>query len=87
MRLKDRVTVITGGNSGIGLAIAQEFQKEGARGIISGRNRITLEDAEKSLGENFCRWRAGKSGYLIQFGREMIYTAGHLFRFRSNHEF
>ena len=31
-RLKDKVTVITGGNSGMGFGIAQEFKNEGAKG-------------------------------------------------------
>jgi len=49
-RLKDKVAVITGGNSGIGLATAQEFIAQGARVIITGRNAKTVEEAAKQLG-------------------------------------
>src|ERR1700712_450134 len=52
-RLKDKVAVITGGNSGIGFGIAQEFKNEGARGVIVGRNQETLDRAVAQLGENF----------------------------------
>lgn len=50
MTLKDKVAVITGGNSGIGLATAREFRRNGARVAIFGRNRETLENARRSLG-------------------------------------
>jgi NAD(P)-dependent dehydrogenase (short-subunit alcohol dehydrogenase family) len=49
-RLEGKVAVITGGNSGIGLATAKRFQDEGAKVAISGRNQKTLEEAAKSLG-------------------------------------
>jgi NAD(P)-dependent dehydrogenase (short-subunit alcohol dehydrogenase family) len=49
-RLEGKVAVITGGNSGIGLATAKRFQDEGAKVAISGRNQKTLEEAVKSLG-------------------------------------
>jgi len=49
-RLKDKVAVITGGNSGIGLATAKRFQDEGARVAISGRSQKTLDEATASLG-------------------------------------
>ena len=35
MRFKDKVVVITGGSRGIGLATAERFLQEGARGILS----------------------------------------------------
>ncbi len=50
MRLKDKSALITGGNSGIGLSIAQLFAAEGARVAITGRNQKTLDDALASLG-------------------------------------
>ncbi|RYY54833.1 MAG: glucose 1-dehydrogenase [Chitinophagaceae bacterium] len=52
-RLNEKVTVITGGNSGIGFGIAEEFKNEGAKGAIIGRNKATLDDAAAKLGDSF----------------------------------
>lgn len=49
-RLEGKVAVVTGGNSGIGLAAAKRLQEEGARVAISGRSEKTLADAVKSVG-------------------------------------
>jgi len=49
-RLEGKVAVITGGNSGIGLAAAQRLQEEGARVAIAGRNGKTLADAVNTIG-------------------------------------
>ncbi len=49
-RLKDKVALITGGNSGIGLATAIRYTAEGAKIAISGRNPETLKQAEAAIG-------------------------------------
>lgn len=49
-RLEDKVAVVTGGNSGIGLATAKRLRDEGARVAISGRSQKTLDEAVKFLG-------------------------------------
>ncbi len=46
----NKVVVITGGNSGIGLASAHHFKKVGATVVISGRDQRTLSDASRALG-------------------------------------
>jgi NAD(P)-dependent dehydrogenase (short-subunit alcohol dehydrogenase family) len=52
MRLANKTALITGGNSGIGLATARLFVAEGAKVTITGRNKETLGEAAKELGPN-----------------------------------
>jgi len=49
-RFKGKVAVVTGGNSGIGLATARAFVREGAKVAITGRNDSTLQAAGRELG-------------------------------------
>lgn len=46
--------LITGGSSGIGLAIAKKCAKCGAHVLITGRNKKKLDIAAKEIGEEFC---------------------------------
>jgi NAD(P)-dependent dehydrogenase (short-subunit alcohol dehydrogenase family) len=50
--LNGKIAVVTGGSSGIGLAIAQRFVKEGAYVFITGRRQSELDNAKALIGEN-----------------------------------
>lgn len=52
--LSDKIILITGGGSGIGLALAKKFIHEGARVIIAGRNQERLKHNSEMLGERCC---------------------------------
>jgi NAD(P)-dependent dehydrogenase (short-subunit alcohol dehydrogenase family) len=51
-RLEGKTAVITGGNSGIGLATARRFVQEGAFVFITGRRQDELDKAVKQIGRN-----------------------------------
>jgi NAD(P)-dependent dehydrogenase (short-subunit alcohol dehydrogenase family) len=51
-KLEGKVAVVTGGNSGIGLATAQRFVAEGAYVFITGRRQAELDAAVKLIGKN-----------------------------------
>ncbi|WP_430246047.1 SDR family oxidoreductase [Neorhizobium sp. DAR64861/K0K2] len=52
LKLRDKIAVITGGSSGIGLATAKRFVAEGATVIITGRRKDGIEDAIAEIGGN-----------------------------------
>src|ERR1700738_2819900 len=60
-RLANKNILITGGNSGIGLAAAQEFDREGARVAICGLNERSLQAAKETLGAGCLAVRADVS--------------------------
>ena len=49
-RFEGKVALVTGGNSGIGQAVATALVREGAKVILSGRNEATVAAAAKALG-------------------------------------
>ncbi|MDR5779302.1 SDR family oxidoreductase [Caballeronia sp. LZ065] len=51
-RFEGKTVLVTGGNSGIGLAAAQAFAAEGARVVITGRDEASLAEARATLGEH-----------------------------------
>jgi NAD(P)-dependent dehydrogenase (short-subunit alcohol dehydrogenase family) len=51
MRLENKIAIITGGGSGIGLSCARLFHQEGAKVVIFGRRKNRLEEAVRDIGE------------------------------------
>jgi NAD(P)-dependent dehydrogenase (short-subunit alcohol dehydrogenase family) len=51
-KLEGKVAVITGGNSGIGLATARRFVSEGAHVFITGRRQAELDEAVRQIGRH-----------------------------------
>ena len=51
-KLEGKIALITGGNSGIGLATAKQFVNEGAYVFITGRREPELAQAVKEIGRN-----------------------------------
>ncbi len=51
--LKNKVVLVTGGNSGIGLAAVQQFLEAGAKVVFSGRRQDALDDAASNLTGDF----------------------------------
>lgn len=49
-RFSNKTVLVTGGNSGIGLATAIQYAKEGARVVITGRDQATLDLAKEQIG-------------------------------------
>jgi NAD(P)-dependent dehydrogenase (short-subunit alcohol dehydrogenase family) len=68
-RFENKIVLITGGNSGIGLATARRLATEGATVIISGRHRETLDRATQDLGER-------TEGIVVGDARKAFAAAG-----------
>ena len=56
-KLEGKVALITGGNSGIGLATAKRFVNEGAYVFITGRRKSELDAAVKEIGKMLPRFK------------------------------
>ena len=77
-RLEGKVALVTGGNSGIGLATAQRLREEGARVVISGRNQKTLDEAVQKIGKDALAVQAdvSKAGDLDKLYRAISQKFG-----------
>lgn len=49
-KFKNKVVVITGGNSGIGYATAKKFIAQGANVVITGKRKKAIEKAAEEIG-------------------------------------
>ncbi|MBA4166022.1 MAG: SDR family oxidoreductase [Chitinophagaceae bacterium] len=78
-RLQNKIAVITGGTSGIGLATAKDFIAEGAKVIFTGRDKQTLDGTLHQLGSNasgFVSDAASEEDLQQLQGRVKSFSAG-----------
>ncbi len=80
LRLDGKVAVITGGTSGIGLAIAQRFVDEGAHVFIVARRQEGLDEAVATIGKNVTPVQADvtKTNDLDRVYQTVKQICGHL---------
>jgi NAD(P)-dependent dehydrogenase (short-subunit alcohol dehydrogenase family) len=72
-RFEGKVALVTGGNSGIGLAVARALVGEGAKVVVSGRNEAALAAAVRELGAS-ARGVAADTGRLDGIDRVVAAT-------------
>jgi NAD(P)-dependent dehydrogenase (short-subunit alcohol dehydrogenase family) len=75
-RYTGKVALITGGNSGIGLATAKRLKEEGATVVISGRDAKTLNAAAAEFGFTAVRADVAHLGEIEQMYREAVEKVG-----------
>jgi len=68
-KLEGKIALVTGGSSGIGLATAQNFVKEGAFVYITGRRQAELDKAVKAIGGNQVKAVRADSSHLADLDR------------------
>ncbi|MGX5820633.1 glucose 1-dehydrogenase [Chitinophaga lutea] len=78
--LQNKVAVVTGGNSGIGYAAAEEFIARGAKVVITGRNRQAVEAAATELGSGTLGITANQASITdsVQLANELKTTFGQI---------
>ena len=78
MNLKNATALVTGGSSGIGLAIAKALADAGSRVAITGRDRGRLSDAAKTTGAHAISADVGNEDDVKRTYGEFFDTFGHL---------
>ena len=78
MNLTNATALVTGGSSGIGLAIAKSLIAAGARVAITGRNQKRLADAAKAIGAHPITADASSEDDVKRTYREFFDKFGHL---------
>ena len=66
MRLKGKISIITGAASGFGKGIAEKFSKEGAKLILADINKDLLEKVSKDLNQDFLHTDVANSNSMQQ---------------------
>jgi NAD(P)-dependent dehydrogenase (short-subunit alcohol dehydrogenase family) len=75
--MKGKRALVTGGTTGLGLAIAERFGREGARVVITGRDQDLGEQAERALGPG-ARFVAADAADPVAVAASVDAAAGHL---------
>ena len=78
MHLKDATALVTGGTSGIGLAIARTLAEAGARVAITGRDATRLADAARAIGALPIHADVTREADVQRTYRELFHAFGHL---------
>ena len=78
MNLQNATALITGGSSGIGLAIAQTLVEAGARVAITGRDEGRLKEAAKTVSAHAIKADVGSEEDVKRTYREFFDKFGHL---------
>ena len=65
-KLDNKIALVTGGSTGMGLDTARLFIKEGAKVVITGRNRSTVEAAAREIGADFVQGDVSKIEDIIR---------------------
>ena len=76
--LKGKVAVVTGGSKGIGYSIAERFTKEGAKVVISSRNKEELEVVANELGSDCFAVDVSDSKSVLSLKEWLVDTHGSL---------
>ena len=78
MNLTNATALVTGGSSGIGLAIAKSLVASGSRVAITGRNEKRLRDAAAAIGAHPIKADVSKEADVTRTYREFFDKFGHL---------